>query len=318
MPLPTKWNQKRKKPPVGFDYVEPVLEVLENELRDKVKESNMNQRKIESLWPIHQINWQKSRYIYDMYYTYQRISREVYQYCIDQKLVDAALIAKWKKPGYERLCSTYVINPSNYKFGTTSICRVPFHDRNEDQKYAKDPTTGCMGCASSSIGNSGNATSKKKQSSNTHQQQSQNIFGTKYGQNLAAVQIAREKRMELKRQQEQEKLAQEQLRQQQQQQQLQHQQNDDDAETDDDDDDDDDDDYGPAPTAGIWAVSQKLLQEIEQPNTNDGDNGDNDNDDDDDATTDDEDAEDNGNNSNHNGDEDEHHSQKRPDKKIRT
>jgi bud site selection protein 31 len=298
MPLPTKWNQKRKKPPAGFDYVEPVLEVLENELRDKVKESNMSQRKIESLWPIHQINWQKSRYIYDMYYTYQRISRDVYQYCIDQKLVDAALIAKWKKPGYERLCSTYVINPSNYKFGTTSICRVPFHDRNEDQKYAKDPTTGCMGCASSSIGNSGNGSKKN----GNKQPQSQNIFGTKYGQNLAAVQIAREKRMELKRQQELEKLAQEQLRQQQQQ---LHQQNDDDDDDDDaeTDDDDDDDDYGPAPTAGIWAGSQKLQHEIEQSLDAEHAN------DDDDAPTDDEDAEEN------NQDD---HSQKRPDKKIRT
>ena len=289
MPLPTKWNQKRKKPPVGFDYVEPVLEVLENELRDKVKESNMNQRKIECLWPIHQINWQKSRYIYDMYYTYQRISRDVYQYCLDQKLVDAALIAKWKKPGYERLCSTYVINPSNYKFGTTSICRVPFHDRNADQKYAKDPTTGCMGCASSSVGNSGNG---KKGSTS----QSQNIFGTKYGQNLAAVQIAREKRMELKRKQEQEKLAQEQLRQQQQEilhQQVDDDEDDDDAETD----DDDDDDYGPTPTAGIWAGGQKLQTEIEQTNVT-GENDDDD--DDDDATTDDEDD------------------NKRPDKKIRT
>lgn len=140
MPLPTKWNKKKRKPPPGFDYVEPTLEALENELRDKVKESNLNKRKTESMWPVHQINWQKSRYIYDLYYTHKRIDRAVYQYCLDQKLVDAALIAKWKKPGYERLCSTYVINPSNYKFGTTSICRVPWFDRNEDQKQAKDPT----------------------------------------------------------------------------------------------------------------------------------------------------------------------------------
>ena len=139
MPLPRKWN-KKKKPPAGFEYVEPVLEALENELRDKVKESNMNKRKTESVWPVHQINWQKSRYIYDMYYTHKKISRKVYDYCIDQNLVDAALIAKWKKPGYERLCSTYVINPSNYKFGTTSICRVPLWDRSEDQKMAQDPT----------------------------------------------------------------------------------------------------------------------------------------------------------------------------------
>lgn len=139
MPLPTKWNKKQRPPP-GFEYVEPVLEALENELRDKVKESNLNKRKTESMWPVHQINWQKTRYIYDMYYTHHKIDKNVYQYCLDQKLVDAALIAKWKKPGYERLCSTYVINPSNYKFGTTSICRVPWFDRNDDQKQAKDPT----------------------------------------------------------------------------------------------------------------------------------------------------------------------------------
>jgi bud site selection protein 31 len=145
MPLPTNWNQKKRKPPPsGFDTVEPVLEALENELRDKVKETNLKQRKIESMWPVHQINWQKSRYIYDLYYTHQRIDKQVYQYCLDQKLVDAALIAKWKKPGYERLCSTYVINPSNYKFGTTSICRVPWFDRNADQKQAKDPTVRIM------------------------------------------------------------------------------------------------------------------------------------------------------------------------------
>ena len=49
----------------------------------------------------------------------------MYDYCVNNKIVDPALIAKWKKPGYERLCSTYAINPRNYKFGTVSICRVP-------------------------------------------------------------------------------------------------------------------------------------------------------------------------------------------------
>ena len=134
-----RWG-KKKAPPPGFDYVEPILEALENELRDKVKESNEGKRKTEALWPVHQINWQKSRYIYDLFYIYKRISRQVYDYCIDQKLVDAALIAKWKKPGYERLCSTYVINPTNYKFGTTSLCRVPLYNRSEEQRAAQDPT----------------------------------------------------------------------------------------------------------------------------------------------------------------------------------
>ena len=129
MPLPQKWNRKRKKPPAGFEDVEGVLEALENEVRDVVKDSNESLRKTEAMWPIHQINWQKSRYIYELYYKFHKIDRAVYQYCLDQKLVDANLIAKWKKPGYERLCSTYVINSANYKFGTVSICRVPWKDR---------------------------------------------------------------------------------------------------------------------------------------------------------------------------------------------
>ena len=191
------------------------------------------------MWPVQQINWQRSRYVYDMYYTYGKISKKVYDYCVKNKLVDAALIAKWKKPGYERLCSTYVINPSNYKFGTTSICRVPLKDRSPEQMSAMDPTTGCRGCASGDG-------------------QPRNIFGNKYGQNLAAVQVAREKRMEQlekKRQREEED-----------------EQSDDsdkrnggggkgDSETDD---DSDDDDYGPAPAAGIWAGGNKLQEESER------------------------------------------------------
>jgi bud site selection protein 31 len=138
----------------------------------EVNEPHEGLRKTESQWPVHQINWQKSRYVYDMFYTYHRISREVYDFCVKNKLVDAALIAKWKKPGYERLCSTYVINPKNYKFGTVSICRVPSYSLTEGMQI-EDPITGCRGCASGPGGN-------------------KNIFGNKYGQYLAAIQIARE------------------------------------------------------------------------------------------------------------------------------
>jgi bud site selection protein 31 len=253
MPLPQRWH-KKKKPPPGFDVVEPTLEALEHELRDKIKETNEKKRKTESMWPVHQISWQKSRYIYDLYYTYNRISKQVYNYCIQQKLIDAALIAKWKKPGYERLCSTYVINPTNYKFGTTSICRVPMWDRSTEQKAAQDPTTGCLGCAS------GKGAGPR------------NIFGNKYGQYLAAVQIAREERMAKLAQQQAEKEAAEGG-------------GDDDDDTDDD--TDDDNDYGPQPTAGVWAGSQKLQDESEQMVIG----GTNDEDDDGEEETDDEDDE---------------------------
>lgn len=96
----------------------------------------------------------------------------MYEYCVRNKLVDAALIAKWKKPGYERLCSTYVINTKNYKFGSVSICRVPKHALGPDT-VVEDPFTGCLGCASGPGGQ-------------------RNIFGNKYGQYLAAIQVARE------------------------------------------------------------------------------------------------------------------------------
>ena len=253
MPLPKRWN-KKKAPPPGFEVVEATLEALEHELRDKVKETNEKKRKTESMWPVHQIGWQKSRYIYDMFYTYNRISRQVYDYCIKQKLVDAALIAKWKKQGYERLCSTYVINPTNYKFGTTSICRVPLKDRSTEQKTAQDPTTGCLGCAS------GKGAGPR------------NIFGNKYGQYLAAVQVAREERMK--------KL--EELRQQKEAQAKEDgdDETDDDSDTDDDSSDDEEDDYGPKPVAGIWAGSNKLQQESTSMIAGDGDdNGDDETDD---------------------------------------
>jgi bud site selection protein 31 len=155
-----------------------TLSYFKSILSAEINEPHEGLRKTESQWPVHQINWQKSRYIYDMYYVHHKISRIVYDYCIKNKLVDAALIAKWKKPGYERLCSTYVINPRNYKFGTVSICRVPTHCL-ADGTEIEDATTGCRGCASGS-GNSGN------------------IFGNKYGQYLAAIQIAREERERLK------------------------------------------------------------------------------------------------------------------------
>lgn len=94
-----------------------------------------------------------------------------------------------------------------------------------------------------------------------------NIFGNKYGQNLAAVQIAREKRLELKRQKEAQEATNARLRELQQQEQQDDDDDDDDDENDNaetDDDSGDDDDYGPTPAAGIWAGSQKLRQESEK------------------------------------------------------
>tara|TARA_Y100000780_G_C13445613_1_gene325131 strand:+ start:34 stop:585 length:552 start_codon:yes stop_codon:yes gene_type:complete len=109
-----------------------------------------------------------------MYSRYKRIDRRLYDWCVRHKLVDAPLIAKWKKPGYERLCSTYVINPKNFNYGSTSICRVPRQKLAADGRVIVGNDTGCLGCASGAGG-------------------FHNIFGNKYGQHLADVQMCRER-----------------------------------------------------------------------------------------------------------------------------
>ena len=46
-----------------------------------------------------------------------------YDYLVRERIADGALIAKWRKPGYEILCSMLAIQKGNHNFGTTSHCR---------------------------------------------------------------------------------------------------------------------------------------------------------------------------------------------------
>lgn len=89
-------------------------------------------------------------------------------------MIDGLLCAKWKKPGYNRLCSVHVINSRNTNYGTTSICRVP-RQQLRDGQSVEAQLTGCRGCCSGRGGYN-------------------NIFGNKFGQYLAAIQIAREEK----------------------------------------------------------------------------------------------------------------------------
>lgn len=88
-------------------------------------ESHEGKRKQESLWPIFKIHHQKSRYIYDLFYRRKAISRELYDFCLNENIADKNLIAKWKKAGYENLCCLRCIQTRDTNFGTNCICRVP-------------------------------------------------------------------------------------------------------------------------------------------------------------------------------------------------
>lgn len=54
----------------------------------------------------------------------QVMSRELFDYLVREKIADGPLIAKWRKPGFEILCSMLAIQKGNHNFGTTSHCRV--------------------------------------------------------------------------------------------------------------------------------------------------------------------------------------------------
>lgn len=51
-----------------------------------------------------------SRYIYDLYYEKEAISRTLYDWLLKNNYADATLIAKWKKQGYEKVSATLLFD----------------------------------------------------------------------------------------------------------------------------------------------------------------------------------------------------------------
>lgn len=143
-----------KKAPEGWDDVEPQLQEFHQQMQDAVNEPHEGKRRNEATWGITKIHYERSRYIYELYYKKKAISRELYDWLLREKFADAALIAKWKKSGYEFLCSLSAIDKRNSNFGTTAICRVPLHLR---KPGATGPSvaTGCISCASQESGRLG-------------------------------------------------------------------------------------------------------------------------------------------------------------------
>ena len=76
-------------------------------------------------------------------------SKPIYDYLIANKIADGDLIAKWKKPGYEFLCSLLAISTRSTNFGTNSVCRVPLRDRGGN--LSPDVRIGCISCASCDV-----------------------------------------------------------------------------------------------------------------------------------------------------------------------
>ncbi|KAL9686397.1 hypothetical protein QQ045_023855 [Rhodiola kirilowii] len=126
-----KVKTNRVKYPEGWELIEPTIRELQAKMREAENDPHDGKRKCEILWPIFKIAHQKSRYIFDLYHRRKEISKELFEFCCDQGYADRNLIAKWKKPGYERLCCLRCMQPRDHNFATTCVCRVPKHLREE-------------------------------------------------------------------------------------------------------------------------------------------------------------------------------------------
>ncbi|KAF4702558.1 Component of the SF3b subcomplex of the U2 snRNP [Perkinsus olseni] len=145
--MPKVRTLRSKKAPEGWDEIEPTLMELDRKMRDAENEPHEDKRKTELLWPIHKLNHQRSRYVFDMYYKKKAISKELFRYCLDEGWADKQLVYKWRKPGFDQLCCMLCCQSTNHNQGTTCICRVPRSQLGEG-KVVQCAHCGCRGCAS--------------------------------------------------------------------------------------------------------------------------------------------------------------------------
>lgn len=139
-------KMKTRKAPPGIELISEKLIDFEAQTREALNEPMDDKRRNEISWPMHRLHYEKNRYLFDMHYKEHKISKRLLDYLINQKLADGKLMAKWRRPGYERLCSLMVITKSNTNFGTTGVCRTPLRDRTG--QILPNILTGCVSCAS--------------------------------------------------------------------------------------------------------------------------------------------------------------------------
>ncbi|KAI4177801.1 MAG: hypothetical protein LQ343_000265 [Gyalolechia ehrenbergii] len=99
---PVRSARNRKPPPDGFEDIEDTLLEFSNKMKDAENASHEGKKRHEVLWPIFQISHQRSRYIYELYYEKEAITKQLYEWLLKNGYADGNLIAKWKKQGYEK------------------------------------------------------------------------------------------------------------------------------------------------------------------------------------------------------------------------
>ena len=84
-------------------------------MRDAENESHEGKRKAESLWPIMRISHARSRYVYELYYKREAISRELYDWLLKEGYADAKCVV---------YALSMLICADDYQPPTQSGCQV--------------------------------------------------------------------------------------------------------------------------------------------------------------------------------------------------
>lgn len=111
--MPKVKTKRTKPPPEGYEEIEGVctlcllvayrlkyelatfeqiLDDYARKMRDAENENHEGKRKTESLWPIMRISHTRSRYIYELYYKREAISRELYNWLLKEGYADAKYV----------------------------------------------------------------------------------------------------------------------------------------------------------------------------------------------------------------------------------
>lgn len=103
-------SSKRKPPPDGFEDIENDLLIFSNKMKDAQNKPPPSGPRHQAQWEIFQISHQRSRYVYELYYEKEAISKKLYDWLLKNGYADAMLIAKWKKQGYEKVCTPVIVH----------------------------------------------------------------------------------------------------------------------------------------------------------------------------------------------------------------
>ena len=86
-----------------------ILDDYAKKMRDAENESHEGKRKAESLWPIMRISHTRSRYIYELYYKREAISKELYDWLLKEGYADAKYVSTWNSHLQGRLTRVSVL-----------------------------------------------------------------------------------------------------------------------------------------------------------------------------------------------------------------